>query len=173
MLDERLTAIFEAEGLLRARIVAEPDGRIAEEERPPLVVLGPDDDDAYLPPNPAEVGYPGKPLAQMSLDDYHVFLYRWLEAAARAGDLRCAYCGKPLCDDDDLPDEDTWDAFLVEKELVAWMAAHFDCKRWIAKKLKGMHPFELPARQPPEYDLSSLDPALTERPTNAEEENLN
>lgn len=109
----------------------------------------------------------------MTLDDYHVFLYRWLEASARAGDLRCVYCGKTLRDDDDLADEETWDAFLIEKELVAWMAAHFDCKRWIAKKLKGMHPFELPAREPPIYDLSTLDPALTERPDHAEEEDVN
>jgi hypothetical protein len=173
MLDQRLHALFAAEGLLRARILAEPGGRILEEERPPLVLLGPGDDDAYLPPSPTATGYPGKPLAHMTLDDYHVFLYRWLEAAARAGDLRCVYCGKILRDDDDLADEETWDAFLIEKELAAWMAAHFDCKRWIAKKLKGMHPFELPAREPSIYDLSSLDPALTERPDHAEEENVN
>ena len=173
MLDQRLHGLFQAEGLLRARIVAEPDGHVVEEERPPLVLLGPGDDDAYLAPDPAQAGYPGKSLAQMTLDDYHVFLYRWLEAAARSGDLRCLYCGKTLRDDDNLADEETWDAFLIEKELVAWMAAHFDCKRWIAKKLKGMHPFELAAREPPLYDLSSLDPALTERPNYAEEENLN
>jgi hypothetical protein len=173
MLDERLHTLFQAEGLLRARIVAEPNGRVVEEERPPLVLLGPDDDDAYLPPSPPATGYPGKPIEQMTLDDYHVFLYRWLEAAARAGDLLCVYCGKRLRDADDLADEETWDAFLIEKELVAWMAAHFDCKRWIAKKLKGMQPFELPVREPPVYDLSTLDPALTERPDYAEEEDAN
>jgi hypothetical protein len=173
MLDQRLQTLFQGEGLLRARVEAGPDGRVIEEERPPLILLGPDTEDAYLAPDPAPTGYPGKSLAQMSLDDYHVFLYRWLEAAARAGDLRCVYCGKTLRDDTDLADEETWDAFLIEKELVAWMAAHFDCKRWIAKKLKGMHPFELAAREPPLYDLSSLDPALTERPHDAEEENLN
>jgi hypothetical protein len=172
-LHEQLQELFQAEGLLRARIVAEPDGRVVEEERAPLVLLGPGDDDAYQAPEPARTGYPGKPLAQMSLDDYHVFLYRWFEAAARAGDLRCVYCGKTLRDEDDLPDEETWDAFLIEKELVAWMATHFDCKRWIAKKIKGMHPFELPSREAPTYDLSSLDPALTERPDHAEEEDIN
>ena len=145
--------LFQAEGLLRARIVAEPDGHVVEEERPPLVLLGPDDDDAYLPPSPAATGYPGKPLAQMTLDDYHVFLYRWLEAAARADDLRCVYCGKTLRDDDELADEETWDAFLIEKELAAWMAAHFDCKRWISKKLKGMHPFSCPRVSRRLYDL--------------------
>jgi hypothetical protein len=173
MLDERLNTLFAAEGLLRARIIAEPDGCILEEERSPVILLGPDDDDTYLPPSPAMTGYPGKPLTQMSLDDYHVYLYRWFEAAAQAGDLRCVYCGKLLRDADDLSDDETWDAFLIEKDLVAWMAAHFDCKRWIAKKLKGMHAFELPAREPPVYDLSSLDPALTERPDHAEEEGVN
>lgn len=173
MSDQRLHTLFQTEGLLRTRIVAEPDGRIVEEERPPVILLGPGDDDAYLAPDPGLTGYPGKSLAQMALDDYHVFLYRWLEAAARAGDLRCVYCGKTLRDDDDLADEETWDAFLIEKELAAWMGAHFDCKRWIAKKLKGMHPFELPAREPPVYDLSTLDPAMTERPDYAEEEDIN
>jgi hypothetical protein len=173
VMDKRLRNLFEAEGLLRTRLLAEPDGSVIEEERAPLVLLGPNDDDAYLAPSPTMASYPGKSLAQMTLDDYHVFLYRWFEAAARSGDLGCVYCGKTLCADDDLPDEETWDAFLIEKELVAWMAAHFDCKRWIAKKLKGMHPFELPAREPPIYDLSTLDPALTERPTYAEEEDLN
>ena len=168
--DARLAALFDAEGLTRLRVIAEENGRITEEERGPLTLLGPDDDDVYLAPNPEAMGYPGKPLAQMTLDDYNVFLYRWFEAAARSGDLCCAYCGKPLRDEDDLPDEETWDAILVEKELVAWMAAHFDCKRWIAKKLKGMHPFELPIRAAPFYDLSALDPALTERPAHAEEE---
>jgi hypothetical protein len=36
-----------------------------------------------------------------------------------------------------------------------------------------MHPFELPAREPPVYDLSTLDPALTERRDYAEEEDIN
>jgi hypothetical protein len=170
MLDKRLKALFDAEGLMRTRIIAEVDGMITEEERGPLLLLGATDDDTCLPPNPDTTGYPGKPLAQMTLDDYNVFLYRWFEAAVRAGDVRCAYCGNTLCDDDDLPDAETWDAILIEKELVAWMTAHFDCKRWIAKKLKGMHPFELPTREPPSYDLSALDPAQTERPAHAEEE---
>jgi len=55
---------------------------------------------------------------------------------------------------DDLPDAETWDAILIEKELVAWMAVHFDCKKWLAKKIKGMHPFDLCPRGAPYYDLS-------------------
>jgi hypothetical protein len=100
----------------------------------------------------------------MTLDDYNVFLYRWIETAVRQGLFTCAHCGKLILDGDDLPDADTWDAIFVEKELVAWMAVHFDCKRWLAKKLKGMQPFELSASPPPSLDLSALAPGETERP---------
>jgi hypothetical protein len=140
---------------------------VVEAERGPLVLLSPDDADIVLPPNPDQVGYPGRKLGAMTLDQYNIFLYRWFEAAVRAGDVRCAYCGKPIRDAEDLSDAETWDAIFVEKELVAWMALHFDCKRWISKKLKGMHPFELHPRPAPRYDLSTLDPALTERPVEA------
>jgi len=172
VLDAELRALFAGEGLLRYHAIGEPSGEVVEDERGPLVALGPADEDFALPPDPDRAGWPGKPLREMTLDDYNVFLYRWFEAAARAGDVRCAYCGKPVREPDDgedLPDEETWDAIFVEKELVAWMVVHFDCKRWIAKKLKGMHPFELIARDPPFYDLSALDPALTERPTHAQD----
>ena len=88
------------------------------------------------------------------------------------GGVRCAYCGKTLReaeDGEDLADAETWDAIFIEQALVAWMALHFDCKRWISKKLKGMHPFELLPRPAPRYDLSTLDPALTERPVQADD----
>jgi hypothetical protein len=165
---DALRALFAAEGLLRYMALGDASGAVVETERGPLVALGPSDDDFVWPPNPDHLGYPGTPLCEMTLDQYNIFLYRWLEAAVRAGDVRCAYCGKPLCDADDLPDVETWDAIFVERELVAWMAVHFDCKRWIGKKLKGMHPFELAPQAPPAYDLSALDPALTERPDDAE-----
>lgn len=100
----------------------------------------------------------------MTLDDYNVFLYRWFETAVRQGLMSCAHCGKLILDGDDLPDPDTWDAIFIEKELVAWMLVHFDCKRWLAKKLKGMQPFELSASLAPSLDLSALSPDETERP---------
>jgi hypothetical protein len=165
--DQELRALFAAEGLLRVMVVGDESGELVEQERGPLVRLGPGDDDFVLPPNPDATGYPGRKLREMDLDGYNIFLYRWLEAAVRAGDVRCAYCGKLVYEPpegEDLPDADTWDAIFVEKELVAWMALHFDCKRWLSKKLKGMHPFDLSPRPAPIYDLSTLDPALTERP---------
>lgn len=168
--DDELRTLFAAEGLLRVMAIGDESGELMEMERGPLVRLGPGDSDFVLPPNPDQASYPGPRLREMSLDQYHIFLYHWLEAAVRAGNVRCAYCGKPIyeaADGEDLPDADTWDAILVEKELVAWMVLHFDCKRWLSKKLKGMHPFELTPRPAPTYDLSTLDPALTERPVQA------
>src|SRR5262249_11216707 len=146
VVDDDLDALFEAEGLLRYMVSGDASGEVVESERGPLVLLGPSDHDFVLPPNPDALSYPGKKLREMMLDDYNVFLYRWFEAAVAAGDVRCAYCGKPVRDADDLADAETWDAIFIEKELVAWMVLHFDCKRWISKKLKGMHPFELEPR---------------------------
>jgi hypothetical protein len=169
-LDEALRTLFAAEGLLRYLALGDETGEVVDAERGPLILLGPSDADAVLPPNPDELGYPGRKLRSMTLDQYNIFLYRWFEAAVGAGDVRCAYCGELIRDADDLSDAETWDAIFVEKELVAWMVLHFDCKRWISKKLKGMHPFELPSRLAPHYDLSTLDPALTERPVQSDDD---
>ncbi|GEM_PF-980005 len=155
---------FAEQGLLRTAIEGDEVGTIHEVTRGPLVALGSGDSDFALAPHPDLVGYP-RPLAGMALDDYNVFIFRWYEAAVAAGDVRCARCGKLILSGDDLPDPDTWDAIFIEKELVAWMLVHFDCKRWLAKKLKGMTPFELTPRQPPTYDLSSLTLVETERQT--------
>ncbi|HEU5439572.1 MAG TPA: hypothetical protein VFU88_09805 [Ktedonobacterales bacterium] len=148
---------FEREGLLRYAVTADETGEVIEDVRPPLVALGPRDGDFSIAPSPDRLGWPGKPLAEMSMDDYNVFLYRWLEAAVAAGAVRCANCGKRIINGEDLPDPETWDAILIEKELVAWMVVHFDCKKWLAKKIKGMHPFDLSPRLPPEYDLSGAE----------------
>ncbi|MGH2485885.1 MAG: hypothetical protein ACRDHE_07735, partial [Ktedonobacterales bacterium] len=59
------------------------------------------------------------------------------------------------------PDLETWDAIFVEKELVAWMVVHFDCKRWLAKKLKGVNPYELGCAEPPTFDLSAVAAVLS------------
>jgi len=160
---------FAEQGLLRAAVEGDETGAIHEVVRGPLVALGAGDDDFALAPHPDLTGYP-RPLRGMSLDDYNVFIFRWLEAAVTAGDIRCARCGKIILPGDDLPDPDTWDAIFIEKELVAWMLVHFDCKRWLAKKLKGMTPFELVPCLPPSYDLSHLTLADTERPAPHDEE---
>ena len=159
-----LRAWFDREGLTRLLVEFSDAEGMSEHVCDPLIALGPGDHDFVLAPHPASSAWPGAPLAAMTLDDYNVFLFRWLEAAVREGLVRCAHCGKQILDGDDLPDPDTWDAIFIEKELVAWMLVHFDCKRWLAKKLKGMQPFDLPAGPPPRIDLSALTPGETERP---------
>jgi hypothetical protein len=155
---------FAAQGLTRLRVETSEADEIVEQVRGPLVAMGPGDSDFVRAPHPADTGWPGKPLQEMSLDDYNVFLFRWFEQAVQLGLVRCANCGKRIREDGDLPDADTWDALFIEKELVAWMLAHFDCKRWLAKKLKGMQPFELSVSAPPSIDLTALIPEQTERP---------
>lgn len=145
---------FETEGLMRYSVSGDESGEVVEICRGPVVALGPTDSDFVLAPLPDTVSYPGKPLAQMSMDDYNDFMYRWFEEAVRHGAVRCANCGRLIFPDDDLPDADTWDAIFIEKELVAWMAVHFDCKKLLAKKIKGIHPFDLSPGEPPRYDLS-------------------
>jgi hypothetical protein len=165
--EDELRAWFEAQGLLRFAVSADEDGEIIEVERAPLVALGPGDGDYYTAPSPAATGYPGKTLQQMDLDDYNRFMFRWLEAAAHAGAASCANCGRELSDADDLPTADRWDALFLEKELVGWMLVHFDCKRWLAKKLKGVQPFDLTPREAPAYDLSGVELTAAERETHA------
>lgn len=161
---DELRAWFEREGLTRSLVEYHEGEGVSERVCDPVIALGPGDDDFVVAPHPATCGWPGMPLGAMSLDDYNVFMYRWFEEAVRRGLVRCAHCGKRILDGDDLPDPDTWDALFIEKELVAWMLAHFDCKRWLAKKLKGMQPFDLAANPAPPIDLSALKPNQTERP---------
>lgn len=167
--EAELFAWFDAEGLIRYSVTGEASGEVIEQTRGPLVAMGPGDEDFVQAPHPAANHWPGKRLADMGMDDYNVFMYRWLEAAVAAGSIRCAHCGKRILAGDDLPDADTWDALFVEKELVAWMLAHFDCKRWLAKRLKGLQPFELSANPAPTFDLSTLSLANTERQTHVAE----
>lgn len=167
--DAGLREWFDREGMMRYAALGDERGEVVELARGPLVALGPGDGDFVAPPHPAATGYPGKPLAEMTLDDYHHFLFSWLEAAVAASDVRCAQCGKRILPGDDLPDPDTWDAILIEKEIVAWMTVHFDCKKKIAKKLKGLHPFELEPRATPCYDLSHVTLAAEEVPVDAAE----
>lgn len=146
---------FATEGLVRYSVSASEDGEIAESVHPPLVALGPRDVDYVLPPHPDVLRYAGKRLHEMRLQDYNEFLFRWFEVALRAGDVRCANCGRVLRDEPDLPPTDTWDAIFIEKDLVAWMLVHFDCKRWLSKKLAGVQTFDLTPRVTPDYTLST------------------
>lgn len=154
-MDDELLNWFEREGLIRYAVYGEPDGGVTEVTRAPLVALGPYDDDFYQAPSPARMGYRVKPLTEMTFDDFQAFMLSWFEHAIRAGDARCANCDRRILETtDDLPDADTWDAIFIEKELVAWMLCHFDCKKQLPRRLKGRHPFELPPRPAPVYDLS-------------------
>lgn len=150
-------AWFEREGLVRHAVAADEDGEIVEDARAPLVALGPRDEDFVLAPDPDRMHWPGRRVAEMDMDEYNVFMYRWFEAAVAAGIVRCANCGRVIIDGEDLPDPETWDAILIEKELVAWMVVHFDCKKLLAKKIKGMHPFDLHPRPAPAYDLHAVE----------------
>jgi hypothetical protein len=155
-MDEALTEWFEREGLLRYRVLGDEQGHVIEEVRAPLIALGPRDEDWVWTPNPDSLHYPWMRLHEMTLDDFNNYLYRWFEEAVTHGMVRCANCGKLLIEADDLPDADTWDAILIEKELVGWLAVHFDCKKQLPKKLKGLHPFELQPHAPPLYDLAHV-----------------
>jgi hypothetical protein len=155
IVDEELLRWFEREGLVRYAAYGEPDGTVVEVARGPLVALGPYDDDFYRAPHPERLGYRVKPLREMSFDDFQAFMLSWFEHAVRAGAARCASCDRPLQETtDDMADADTWDAIFIEKELVAWMLCHFDCKKQLPRRLKGRHPFELAPRTAPAYDLS-------------------
>lgn len=156
-MDHDLRAWFAAEGLLRYAVIGDEHGEVVELVRGPMVALGARDDDFVEAPHPDATGFQGKPLREMRMEEYNQFLFLWLEQAVALGDVYCAHCGMRILPGDDLPDPDTWDAIFIEKELVAWMLVHFDCKRWLAKKLKGMHPFDLTPRQPPRYDLSQVE----------------
>lgn len=158
MVNEEQRAWFEKEGLVRYSISGDESGEIVETSRGPVVALGPSDDDFAWVPIPDFTAYPGKPLCEMDMDDFNDFMYRWLEEAVRHGVIRCANCGRAIHDDNDvdLPDADTWDAIFIEKELVAWMVVHFDCKKLLAKKIKGVHPFDLSPANPPAYDLTHV-----------------
>ena len=161
-MNDDLRAFFEGEGLLRYRVLGDEQGAADEELRPPLVMLGPGDEDFVTAPDPLACAFPGAPVRTMTIDEYNTFMFRWFEAAVVAGDVRCAHCGKRILAGDDLPDPDTWDAIFVEKALVAWMLVHFDCKRWLAKKLKGLSPFDVQPGAPRVYDLSQVDVGTVE-----------
>jgi hypothetical protein len=155
IVDDELLSWFEREGLVRYAAFGEPNGGVTEVTRGPLVALGPYDDDYYLAPHPGRMGYRLKPLSAMSFDDFQAFMLSWFEHAVRAGEARCANCDRRILETtDEMADADTWDAIFIEKELVAWMLCHFDCKKQLPKRLKGRHPFELRPQPAPIYDLA-------------------
>jgi hypothetical protein len=156
--DDELRAWFEREGLMRYAVTGDEHGEVSEVSRGPVVALGARDEDFVEAPHPDRTGYRGPALREMDMEAFNQFMFLWLERAVEAGLVGCANCGKRILPGDDLPDPDTWDAIFIEKEIVGWMLVHFDCKKWLAKKLKGLHPFELNPREPPALDLSQVEP---------------
>ncbi len=152
---EDLRDWFDAEGLVRYAAYTDQNGDVVELTRGPLVAIGPHDEDYRLAPHPDTLGYRVKRLRDMTFEDYQAFMMSWFEHAIRAGDIRCANCNKLIHETTpDMPDAETWDAIFIEKELVAWMVCHFDCKKQLPRHLKGRHPFELEPQPAPVYDLS-------------------
>ncbi len=149
--DEDLLAWCERHNLVRYAAEGDDAGEIVEVVAPPVLLLGPGGDDVRALPNPDALGYPVKRLGEMSLDDYHLFVLRWLTRAVDAGLCRCMVCRQSVRND--APDE-PWDGIFVDKELVCWLIIHFDCKRGLAREFKGRHPFELTPRPPESFDVS-------------------
>lgn len=145
-----LLAWFGAQGVCRYALEGDEHGDIIEIVAPPVLLLGPGDGDARACPHPDRLGYPVKPLAAMTLDDFHVFLVRWFTRAVEAGICRCLVCKQPVTTEPEAP----WDGIFIDKELVAWIVIHFDCKRGLAREIKGRHPFELAPRPPEPFDVT-------------------
>lgn len=148
--DPDLLAWFAAQHLCRYTVEGDEDGEVVELVAPPVLFLGPDDADVCACPHPDRLGYPERALTTMSLDDYHIFLLRWFTRAVEAGRCRCLVCQRPVTMDPAAP----WDGIFIDQELVAWLIIHFDCKRGLARAIKGRHPFELEPLAPEDFDVT-------------------
>jgi len=148
--DPALLAWFEQQHLCRYAAEGDTAGEAVVIVAPPVILLGPGDGEARSCPNPDLLGYPEKRLAEMSVDDYHIFLLRWFTRAVAAGACRCMVCKQVASDDPEAP----WDGIFVDKELVGWLIIHFDCKRGLAREMRGRHAFEVTPLPPELYDVS-------------------
>jgi hypothetical protein len=142
---------FLERGLCRVAIEADPSGEVTEVVAPPVLLLGRGSADVRACPHPDQLLYSAKTLSDMSLDDYHLFLLRWFTRAIDADLVSCFVCRKHVRND--APAE-PWDGIFVDKELVAWLVMHFDCKRYLSREFKGYHPFELQARPAEAFDVT-------------------
>ncbi|HEY7356607.1 MAG TPA: hypothetical protein VH590_09080 [Ktedonobacterales bacterium] len=151
LVDADLLRWFAEQHLLRTLVVADDAEHISEVVRAPMVLLSARPEDVRAAPNPDALGYPEKRLAEMTLNDYHVFIERWATRAIDAGLVRCFVCHEPLRNHDlDVP----WDGIFISEDLVAWLFIHFDCKRGLPREIKGRSPFELVPRPPEAFDVS-------------------
>lgn len=139
--------------LCRIAISASIDGSTSEKIAPPVVLFGSTDSDVRCCPHPATMGYTAKDLADMELNDYHIFMLRWLTKAIDAGLCSCIVCHKQLTNTDPAS---PWDGIFVERELVCWMLIHFDCKRGLPREYKGRHPFDLHPKEAETLNISEV-----------------
>lgn len=149
-----LLSWFAREGLLLTDVVLAPDDEKygdGEQEvkitvKAPVIALSRAADDFRECLDPVLFGYPESSLDMMSLQDMNQFVYEWFEQAVMAGMARCFVCNRVL----EMGSEQPWDAVFVTKDIYCWLVVHFDCKRYLARDLKGRHPFEV-STQEPEY----------------------
>lgn len=149
--DPDLAAWFQELGLCRLHIAAGTDGAIAKTIAPPVLLLGRDAGMARACPHPDRLGYPEMVLAAMTLDNYHLFLLRWLTRAVEADLCQCYVCRQPLRND--APDA-PWDGIFIDKDLVAWVMIHFDCKNKLKGHLTGLDPFAVRVLPPEMLDVT-------------------
>ena len=145
-----LLSWFAREGLLLSDIVTgaeDPENdEIKVTLKAPVVALSRASADFRECPDPVLFGYPESSLEMMELEDMHQFVYEWFEKAVQSGMARCFVCNKVL----DMGEEKPWDAIFVTEQMYCWLLAHYDCKRYLSRDLKGRNPFEVQA-QPPEF----------------------
>jgi hypothetical protein len=148
-----LLAWFAREGLLLSNVITAADDPQHDEikvtVRAPIIALSRASTDFRECPDPVLFGYPESSLEMMTLDDFHQFVYQWFERAVAAGMARCFVCNKSL----DMSGEKPWDALFVTNEWHCWLLAHFDCKRYLNRDLKGRNPFEVTTNPPEFFDL--------------------
>jgi hypothetical protein len=148
-----LLAWFAREGLLLTDVVSSADDPVNDEikvsVRAPVVALSRASEDFRACPDPVLFGYPDESLEMMNLDDMHEFVLTWFERAVVAGMARCFVCNQVL----DMGEKKPWDAVFVQKDIYCWLLAHFDCKKYLARDLKGRHPFEVEADAPEFFDM--------------------
>lgn len=100
-------------------------------------------------PDPVLFGYPESSLDMMAIDDMHQFVLAWFEKAVNAGMARCFVCNHVL----DMGEAKPWDAVFISEPLYCWLLVHFDCKRYLARDLKGRNPLEVIAGPPEFFDM--------------------
>jgi hypothetical protein len=141
---------FGREGLLLTNVLTasnDPENdEIKITVKAPVLALSKADSDFRECPDPVDFGYPESSLEMMTLDDMHQFVLSWFEQAVAAGMVRCFVCNRIL----DMGTEKPWDAVFVSDPLYCWLLAHFDCKRYLNRDLKGRNPFEI-TTQPAEF----------------------